>query len=216
MSILAIFTASLIMGFSGAVMPGSLLTVTIRESLHRGVRAGIEITTGHALLELVLVVALFYGFGTVITWPAVKGLIGVVGGLFLLWMAYGSMKEALGSAMLDFTAQADGKSLHPVYLGITVSASNPYWSIWWATAGAGSLMLAAKDGAAGAASFYLGHVSADYIWYSLVSFAVAKGKKLFTPGIYRLIVGACGLFLFALAIYFVYSGLSFWGVIRLK
>lgn len=33
------------------------------------------------------------------------------------------------------------KGLSPWVAGITVTSSNPYWFLWWATAGAGALIL---------------------------------------------------------------------------
>jgi len=197
------------MGFSGAIMPGPLLTVTINESLRRGASVGPQIATGHALLELVLVVAIFFGLGTVINGESVKGAIGVIGGLFLFWMAYGILKEAFSSIILDLRGQDTGKHLPPWVAGVTVSASNPYWFVWWATAGAGSMMLASNYGLVEVGSFYLGHISSDFIWFSLVSAAVARGRKLFTPTVYRMILGVCGLFLVGMACYFVYSGIGF-------
>lgn len=205
-----IFLASLVMGFSGAIMPGPLLTVTINESLRQGAKAGPQIATGHALLELILVIAIFFGLGTFITLASVKGTIGVIGGLFLFWMAYGILREASSSINLELLAQDTDKHMLPWVAGATVSASNPYWFVWWATAGAGSLMLASNYGLAGAGSFYLGHISSDYIWYSLVSAAVARGRSLFTPMVYRVILGVCGLFLVGMASYFIYSGIGFY------
>ncbi|GAB6152108.1 LysE family transporter [Desulfosporosinus burensis] len=209
MGLAAIFMTSMLMGFSGAIVPGPLLTVTINESLRRGAKAGPQIASGHALVELALVVAIFYGLGTYISWPVVKGTIGIVGGLFLFWMAYGILKESFNSAVLDFSGETTAKGLRPWVSGITVTASNPYWFLWWATAGAGSLMLAANYGIIGAVCFYLGHILADYIWFTFVAFTVARGKKLFTPLVYRFVLGVCGFFLVGLAGYFVYSGAGF-------
>lgn len=204
-----IFLSSLVMGFSGAIMPGPLLTVTINESLRRGAKAGPQIATGHSLLELLLVIGIFFGLGTLITGALVKGVIGIVGGVFLLWMAYGILKEALSKISLDLLGNEKSKHSSPWIAGATVSASNPYWFVWWATAGAGSLLMASNYGFAGASSFYLGHIASDYLWFSLVSVAVSRGKKLFTPAIYRTILGICGLFLVVMASYFIYSGIGF-------
>ncbi|ODA41032.1 Lysine exporter protein (LYSE/YGGA) [Desulfosporosinus sp. BG] len=190
-------------------MPGPLLTVTINESLRRGARVGPQIASGHALLELALVIAIFFGLGTYITLPSVKGTIGIVGGLFLFWMAYGILKESFHAVALDLSGKITEKGLSPWVAGITVTASNPYWFLWWATAGAGALMVAAGQGILGAISFYIGHVLSDYIWFMFVAFTVARGKRLFTPIVYRVVLGVCGLFLVGLASYFVYSGTSF-------
>lgn len=209
MGLWTIFMTSLAMGFSGAIMPGPMLTVTINESLRRGAKVGPEIASGHALLELALVVAIFYGLGTYITWPVVKGSIGIIGGLFLFWMAYGILKETFHSGTLEFSEEGTDTGIRPWVAGITVTASNPYWFLWWATAGAGSLMIAANHGVLGAVCFYLGHILADYIWFAFVAYTIARGKKLFTPWVYRLVLGVCGFFLIGLAGYFVYSGAGF-------
>ena len=209
MGLWVIFLTSLIMGFSGAIVPGPLLTVTINESLRRGARVGPQIASGHALLELALVIAIFFGLGAYITLPLVKGTIGIVGGLFLFWMAYGILKESFHSDALDLSGEITEKGLQPWVAGITVTASNPYWFLWWATAGAGALMVAAGQGILGAIIFYIGHVLSDYIWFILVAFTVARGRNLFTPRIYHIVLSVCGLFLVGLAIYFVYSGTGF-------
>lgn len=206
----SIFAASLLMGFSGAIMPGPVLTVTINESLRRGFKAGPLIMVGHALLELSLVLLLLLGFGTVLNIPLVQGLIGLIGGAFLIWMAYGMLKEAREKDLnLSLTASSSEKTLHPVLLGVTTSASNPYWFLWWATVGMGSLMLAGKNGIGGSVSFYLGHIASDFIWFSFVSGAVATGRRLLTSRVYRTILWVCGLFLIGIAIYFIYSGIRF-------
>lgn len=207
----SIFAASLIMGFSGAIMPGPVLTVTINESLRRGFKAGPLIILGHAFLELLLVILLLFGFGNVLGVPLIQGLIGLVGGCFLLWMASGMIKDARKKDLdLSFDSiQPEKRSMNPVLLGLTTSGSNPYWFLWWATAGISSLMLAGKNGIWGSASFYLGHIASDFIWYSMVSGAVATGRKLFTPRIYRIILWVCGLFLVGMAGYFIYSGIRF-------
>lgn len=205
-----IFIGSLLMGFSGAMMPGPLLTVTINQSLRKGIKAGPQLIFGHAILELSLVTVILVGLGKFITLPIVKGIIGLGGGIFLLWMGYGILREVLrNNSGLELTWESEQKQMNPVLAGITTSAANPYWSIWWATVGAGSLLLAGNYGLWGFVAFYAGHILADFSWYSLVSVAVVGGKKLFTPTVYRGVLLVCGVFLLGLAVYFVYSGIGF-------
>ena len=210
MEISSIFLASLLVAFSGAIMPGPLLTVTINESLRRGFIAGPLIVTGHAILELVLVILLSLGFGTILNYSIVKGLIGLVGGSFLIWMAYGMLKEARrGDLELSLVSEKNTRAMNPIILGITVSASNLYWVLWWVTVGISSLVVAGQSGFWGAVSFYTGHIMADVIWFCLVSAAIARGRHLFTPKVYRAILWVCGLFLIVMAVYFIISGLRF-------
>ncbi|MCP8321996.1 MAG: LysE family transporter, partial [archaeon] len=56
-----LFFSSLIIGYSGALMPGPVLIVTINEATKRGFKSGFYVPIGHALLELILVVLLTLG-----------------------------------------------------------------------------------------------------------------------------------------------------------
>ncbi|HRT83006.1 MAG TPA: LysE family transporter, partial [Oscillospiraceae bacterium] len=85
---LLLFFSAFVVGLSGAMMPGSLLTYTIRKSLSNGAKAGFIIVLGHAILELSLVTLIFLGFDLVLktTWAQI--IIGAVGGIMLLLMGF--------------------------------------------------------------------------------------------------------------------------------
>ncbi|SHE28294.1 LysE type translocator [Desulfofundulus australicus DSM 11792] len=94
MELVAIFSTAFVVGLSGAMMPGPLLTVTIGESARRGFAAGPLVVLGHALLEGALVVALSLGLASLITAPPVARGIAVVGGIFLIYLGWGMARDA--------------------------------------------------------------------------------------------------------------------------
>lgn len=207
--------------FSGALMPGPLLTVNIKESLKRGFWAGPQLILGHAILEGLLITGLVLGLGSLLKLDLSRGIISVLGGVFLFWMAWGMLRyEGQGelSAGKEEAARArtsmhDGKSgLPPVVAGVVVSLSNPYWTLWWATLGLGFLAQAERLGITGVLLFFFGHILADFMWYAVVSFVVASGKRLITPKIYRGIIILCGLFLIYLSVDFFRLGLKTLGL----
>ncbi|MDP2949406.1 MAG: LysE family transporter, partial [Chloroflexota bacterium] len=57
----AIFATSFAVGFTGALMPGPLTTLTVRETMRRGFWAGPLLALGHGVIELALVVGLALG-----------------------------------------------------------------------------------------------------------------------------------------------------------
>jgi len=67
------------------MMPGSLLTYTIDRSMKSGPKAGLFVSIGHALLELVLVILLFAGLGKYLEAPAAQAVIGIIGGVVLVF-----------------------------------------------------------------------------------------------------------------------------------
>lgn len=83
-----IFIKSFIIGFSGAIMPGSLLTYTMEKSIKSGPRAGIAVSVGHALLELLLVILLFLGVGRYLQTPLAQVIIGTIGGIVLIFSVW--------------------------------------------------------------------------------------------------------------------------------
>lgn len=204
------FGAAFITGLSGAMMPGPLLTVTITEAARRGFWAGPLLVLGHGILEFVLVVAFAFGLNRTLALPAVSGTIGLLGGGFLLWMGWGIAAGAYrGRVSLQFQQESGRSSLGPVGAGVVTSLSNPYWFMWWATAGATFILLSLDQGPLGLAAFYGGHISSDLVWYSLIALAVVTGRRFLSDRFYRGFLFCCGLFLMFLAATFLYSGIGF-------
>jgi len=215
MDTIKIIFTSFILGLSGAMMPGPLLAVTITETIKQGFKAAVLIVFGHSLLELVFTGALVFGLGSLIKNNSiVTGIIGLVGGSVLMWMAIGMLMEAKTNQTGDISeiAEADkrkGSPVRPFGLGIVISASNPYWTIWWVTIGASYLLVHTKRNLLDISAFYFGHISSDFVWYSLVGLAVVYGKQILSTRFYKWILMICGIFLIFMAIYFLYSGGKF-------
>ena len=203
-------------GFSGALMPGPLLTINIRESLKTGFWAGPKLMLGHALLEAMLVLALLFGLDTLVKLPLSKGIISILGGLFLFWMAYGMLfKEGKEGLNLqgggEQPAPENARRMNPILTGALISLANPYWTLWWATLGLSFLVQAQAIGVFGILLFYSGHIFADFLWYSLISLAVSKGKAYLSPKLYRGIIIVCAFFLFYLSFDFLWNSVQILG-----
>jgi threonine/homoserine/homoserine lactone efflux protein len=200
-------STSFIVALSGALMPGPLLTVTVGEAARRGFWAGPLIMLGHALLEAALVLLLLVGLGAWLNQPLILGVVGVLGAVMLGWMGLMTLKASRrGRLELD---AGDGSGLNPVLAGVLMSAANPYWLLWWLTIGLGYVMFSAKYGLVGVALFYLGHILADFAWYTLVSGAVAGGRRFLSDGLYRGFLAGCGVFLVGFGGYFGVQGVKF-------
>lgn len=207
MNLVIIFLTAWIAGFSGAMMPGPLLTVTITESARRGAKAGPLLMAGHSVLELSLVIALVLGLKGFLSNDRFIATVSLLGGVFLLWMGYGMIRDAWkGRVTLDLSVKERRVVIGPLAAGILVSLSNPYWTVWWATFGLSYITKAWVYGPAGLALFYTGHILADFTWYGAVSFAVAKGRGLMSDRLYRGLIGVCGIFLVGLAVKFIMNG----------
>jgi threonine/homoserine/homoserine lactone efflux protein len=202
------FLSSLLIAYSGALMPGPMLTVVVTETPRQGARAGPLVVLGHAILELTLLILLVIGLGPILKHEAVQAVLQIAGGLMLVWTAV-SMIVALARhrVSIDWEGGAGGGKARAVLMGIVSSLANPYWTIWWVTIGLGLLTKAYALGIAGLVAFYLGHITGDLSWYSLVSGALAAGKRFITLRVYRTMLSVVAAFLLVLAAWFLTSGI---------
>ncbi|NLM37717.1 MAG: LysE family transporter [Firmicutes bacterium] len=201
---IAIFVQSLLIGYSGAVMPGSLLTYTLDHSLKSGVKAGFLVSLGHSFLELFLVILIFFGFGQYLTTTPAQILIGLGGGLLLVFLGSRMVQDSWrGPAAISLPAAAPPKNRSILLGGALISLANPYFLIWWAVVGLGLIMNAFNAfGFSGVLLFYLGHILADFSWYLLVAWLAGKTRTFLHPKVYRLVIGGLGLCLIGFGVGF--------------
>lgn len=203
-----IFISSFAIAFSGAVVPGPVLSVTISETMKRNFWAGPMIVVGHGLLEIALIALLVCGFADFINNASFTGIVGMLGGFYLLWMSFYMLKD-IKSVTMEIHRERDVWG-GPVFAGFLLSLANPYWIIWWATIGLSYVIVSMKFGLVGISIFFSGHILADLSWYSLVSFLVSRGESSLSDRTYRGITGACASML-------IFFGITFnvWGIRQL-
>ena len=199
--------AAFLVGLSGAMAPGPFLTVTISRTLTRGPASAALMLVGHALLEGALLVGFAFGLQRLLAAPVVNSVLGIVGGAILLWLAFGLARDTLSGATVPVPgAVTPEPKLGPVIQGVTVSLSNPYWTLWWATVGVKLASDGLAIGAVGVAAFFIGHQMADIAWYGLVIAATARGRRILPDQAYRVLLGACTVFLVYLGLRFAIAG----------
>ncbi|HLE02413.1 MAG TPA: LysE family transporter [Dehalococcoidia bacterium] len=225
----AIFGGSFLLSLSGALSPGPLTVLTARESLRFGFWAGPLAALGHGLTEILMVVALALGLSALLREQGLgTAIIAITGGLFLLWTGLSTAIRARSPAgpsspvggqpsdlrqptpqPLPFAARGASTPVGLIpWAAALASVSNPYWVIWWASLGTASLQESLAYGAAGALAFYSGHVMADLLWLSLIAMALARGRHLLSPGLYRALLLGFGLTLAALGSAFLVRGIA--------
>ena len=213
MDFTTLFTTAFLVGLSGAMMPGPMLTVTISETPRQGFWVGPKLVFGHGIIEVLLLACLAGGLTYYIQQPAVTGGIGLVGGLVLLWLGWGtytSAKQAGVSLRLSNPQCPEGakavKCVNPFVSGMVLSVTNPYWSLWWATVGISYVVVALGLGGMGVTVFFAGHILADLAWYALVSFVIYSGRSFISDRLYQWVLNACAAFLLMLGCWFSYDG----------
>jgi threonine/homoserine/homoserine lactone efflux protein len=156
--------------------------------------------------ELALFSLLLMGFVRFINDPMVLGVTGMAGGAVLVWMSCGMLRSL---RTLDLRIESSGRGGgRPVLSGFLLSLLNPYWIIWWVTVGLGYMLWSMQYGWTGIAAFFTGHLSADFAWYTLVSFLIWKGRGRVSRSLYRGVTAVCAVVLIGFGIFFGISGLD--------
>ena len=196
----------MLIGLSGALMPGPMFTVCVAESYKKGFWAGPLMVVGHAIPEIALAVLFSIGLNKFLDDKTVVGVIGIVGGLFLGWLAVKIFVEVRRGVTVDLTSKKD-VGWGPLVAGIWTSVSNPGWIVWWATIGARYILLSLDHGIIGVAFFLVGHEMADLVWYGTVSFLVSRGRGRISDRIYHGVLYACSFLVLVFAVLFLVNGI---------
>jgi threonine/homoserine/homoserine lactone efflux protein len=207
-----ITSVSFIMALSGALMPGPLLTYTIARTVQaprRGFLVGPLVIAGHGALEMVILCALVFGVTEFLKAPTVIKAIGVAGAILLAYMGVGLLREVFQKRAVDPLAVDERQAgslvsrMNPVLAGILLSLSNPYWWIWWVTAGSATLIRFGVSLRAwqGILLFFIGHEAGDLIWYFAVSLLTHFGKRRLSRRFYNAILAVCGVAIIAFGLY---------------
>jgi threonine/homoserine/homoserine lactone efflux protein len=204
MNLFSLFCVSFTVALSGALSPGPLLATVIYESSRHGFKSGPLLILGHAIAEIAMVAFIAVGLFKVINNPLILKVIFLSGAGILILFGV-NMLCSLSRVTLDLK-NTRKKSSGLVMTGFTMSLSNPYWSIWWLTFGMGMVLGAQKAGLTALAVFFSGHILADLGWYSLISFALSKGKKFISLKAYKGIILICAI---TLLIFGAYFGLTY-------
>jgi threonine/homoserine/homoserine lactone efflux protein len=202
MDIFGFIVTIVVVTASGALAPGPLFFVNIAHGTKSGAKGGIAFSVGHSIVEFSLVMLLALGLSTLVNEPALKSIIGVVGGTFLLFFGVLQIHQFLISKS-EFLGGKSIPTRNPLLLGSVFTVLNPYFIIWWLTVGlkliSDSIIFASL---AGVLLMFVAHVWMDYVWLIATAYLAKRGTSLVGSGGYRIVMAVFGGIL-------VYFGLSF-------
>jgi len=187
---------------SGALAPGPLFFVNLTKGSKFGAKGGIVFSVAHTLVEFTLVMLLTFGL-LLITSSLVKIVIGVVGGVVLVAFGIIQIYRSLRPKSESLQRISEPNSRHLLVIGLAFTGLNPFFIIWWLTAGA-QLIIVSLDFAslAGVLLMYVCHVWMDYVWLTATAHLSKMGMKVVGFKWYRVLIALFGIVL-------VYFGLAF-------
>jgi threonine/homoserine/homoserine lactone efflux protein len=191
MPFLTFLFETVLISLTGVMAPGPMTAATVGKG-SESARAGALISVGHGVIELPLMLLLYFGLGAVLGHAEVRVALGIAGGLFMLVMG-GAMLWGLRRTVGSPVAAASSRS--PLLTGVVLSGGNPYFILWWVTVGGALIARAAPFGLPGFGAFAVVHWLCDLVWLSCLSALAYKGGELFGKRFRSAVTLISGLFL---------------------
>lgn len=204
MSLAAFLATTVAISTSGALSPGPVTAMTIGHGT-RDRHAGALVAIGHAMIEVPFVVVLTVGFGEVLDSVWLRTGIGFAGGACLLWMGMSMLRSARRANLVGPDA---ARSRGPVSCGVLLTATNPYFYLWWLSVGMTLVLQATSYGLAAFVLFITVHWLCDLVWLWLMSALSFKGGDLFGEKFQTGAFVVCGLVLTGFGVKFVVDAMN--------
>ena len=193
---------SFIISLSGVMAPGPMTAATIAKG-HSSPHAGLFIALGHGVIELPLMILIYFGFSSVFNNESVKISIGLLGGMFLLKMGFDMFKS-----IKNIPDKNGGIIRQPLLIGLILSACNPYFLLWWISVGAVLIITSIKYGMIWFILFAVIHWLTDLIWLYFLSAVSFKGKNYAGQKLQTVFFKVCGVFLIFFGINYIVDSIK--------
>lgn len=204
--LITFFASAVLISLSGVMAPGAVTAATVAQGT-RSRWAGLLISVGHGIVEMPLIALLILGLHFFFEKTSVQIAIGILGGGFLLWMGGGMLRQ-IRHAHIDESKHAGTNS---IATGILLSATNPYFLLWWAAVGLKLAMDARALGILALILFAIVHWLCDVVWLSILSVAAYQTHKaagLFSQHFQKGILGVCGTALLIFGVKFIVDAIA--------
>jgi len=192
-----------IISLSGVMMPGPMFAMTVAKS-YKSQFAGTQIALGHAVVEIPLILLIYFGFARFFQEELVQIILSVFGGAMIIWLGINMFRARAG-----VVKKSKDLAYNAVVAGVITSLFNPFFILWWATVG---IMLIMKmnllePGFTGLVLFILVHWLCDLIWLTFISILIYRTKSLWGRKFQEGLFIICSLLLIGFGGWFLISGL---------
>ncbi len=199
---LPILLSVVVISFSGVMMPGPMFAVTLAKS-YKSPLAGTQIALGHAVIEVPLILLIYFGFAQFFQNSVVQLVLSILGGGMIIWLGISMFRARVevvkGGKDLPYSAFT---------AGILTSGLNPFFLLWWATIGSLLIMRFLDFGITGLAVFIVVHWLVDLVWLSFISVTVYKTHSLWSRKLQEGLFIVCSLLLVGFGGWFLISGIQ--------
>jgi threonine/homoserine/homoserine lactone efflux protein len=202
---ISFFISGMVFGLSSGLIPGPLLTLVISESLKHGSIEGIKVAIAPLLADLPIVLGTIFIFSRLNDIHPVLGTISILGGLFLIYLAFESFVFKESSL-----TKPDLKP-KSVRKGVFTNFLNPAPYLFWISIGAPTVVRAANISALSVFLFifsmYLFLVGSK----AVLAILTGRSRHFIKSRYYLYTVRGLGLILLIFSFFFFKNGMKYFG-----
>jgi len=193
--------AGITLGLYSGLSPGPLLILLISQTLKHGHIEGIKVAFSPLITDLPIIVVSLLFLSFIAGYSSILGIISILGGAYLLYMAYESFKTR--GLTKDIKAE-EPKSLKK---GVTVNFLNPSPYLFWITVGGPIIITAYTGNIFSPLTFIVGFYALLVGSKIVLAFAAGKSREFITGRPYLYIMRILGIVLVIFALYFFNQGI---------
>jgi threonine/homoserine/homoserine lactone efflux protein len=200
--LLAALGTVVVTSLSGVMMPGPMFAVTLAKSM-KSPWAGVLVSLGHAVVEVPIILLVYFGLAQFFQNDVVQLVLSVLGGGMIIWMGVGLFR-----ARRQMAREGKDTSYNAFMAGILMSGLNPFFLVWWVTVGTLLLMnFLDAVGNWGLPFFIVVHWLCDLVWLSLVSFTVYRTHSFWGERVQEWVFIVLSLALLYFGVWFIVNGI---------
>ena len=191
--------AGVALGIIEGIKPGPLLTMVIRESLSKGLKAGMWTAAAPIFTDGPLIIVSLFFAGWLATEPSVLLIISALGALFLAKMGLECFTLELPNP--DVKGDASGSFKR----GVLTNLLNPNVYVFWFLIGGPLMASAAEQEPVAPVIYAIAFLLTIILVKASIAWIFVGGGTWLSPRKYRIAMAICGLAMIAFAVTFAYQ-----------
>ena len=122
-------SAGILLGLTAGFAPGPLLVLVVSETLRHGIGAGLRVSVAPMVTDVPIILVSLLLLNKLAEFKPILGCISILGGLFILYLGYESLKTR--GVELNFSSDKTGAFKK----GVITNALNPHPYVFYMTVG---------------------------------------------------------------------------------
>ena len=190
-------------GVSSGLAPGPLLALVVTQTLKHGAKEGMKVAAAPLLTDLPVILVSVFILVRFLNYRSILGVISLVGGLYVLYLAYESVKTKPLSIAVSETEP------HSFRKGWWVNTLSPHPYLFWITVGAPFILKSWEQGLLPPVLFVLSFYVSLVGSKMLLALLIGRSRSFLTKSIYLWVMRGLGAMLALFALLLLRDGLAF-------